>query len=222
MEKSNPLISFLIVIVIAIAGLGFLFLVFNPNNNTTGTDNSTPSPTATVTVQTSTAITTTPVTTAISTPVTTVAPVVSVTPPADWQEIDNTNQHYKAYRPHWYYRLFPPNMEVLGIDPNPIPTASEYMGAIFIMRLTASNNLGVFKSSLEAGYTETTRMINGRQWTMYVGQIQATLASNAKYVKAGYVNVDGREYLAELQNEASNYGGYEAKFETFITTINFY
>ena len=225
---TGRLVSFLIVIVIAAVGAGALFLVFNPNKGgSTNTVTPTPSFIDQSGVPDETAVatdipTTTPVLTSTPGNVVTTTPVVVVTPPAGWKEIDNTSQHYKAYRPGWYYRLFSPNMEILGIDPKPIPQASEYVGTIFMMRLTASNNLGAFKSSLVPGYAQSTRSINGREWTMFVGKVTATAVSTEKFVKAGYVVVSGKEYLAEIQSEASDYGGHESQYETFITTINFY
>lgn len=146
-----------------------------------------------------------------------------VTPPSDWLQIDNTGQGYIAYRPNgWWFRLFPPNMETLGIDTNQIPDASEWAGIITITRLNASNNLGSYKSNLEVGYTSVVQNISGRNWTIIEGITPANMIFDAQFVKYGYVNVGGREFLAAIRSTAADFGGQEGTFDMFISIINFY
>lgn len=146
-----------------------------------------------------------------------------VTPPSDWLQIDNTGQGYIAYRPNgWWFRLFPPNMETLGIDTNQIPDASEWAGIITITRLNASNNLGSYKSNLEVGYTSVVQNISGRNWTIIEGITPANMIFDAQFVKYGYVNVGGREFLAAIRSTEADFGGQEGTFDMFISIINFY
>jgi len=148
---------------------------------------------------------------------------VLVTPPSGWQAIDNTGQNYIAYRPDgWWYRLFPPNMETLGIDTSQIPEASEWAGIITISRLSASNNFESYKSNLEVGYTSLVQNIAGRNWTIIEGVIPANMLFDSQFVKYAYVNIGGREFLAAIRSTAANFGGQEGTFDTFISIINFY
>jgi len=145
-----------------------------------------------------------------------------VTPPSGWLPIDNTGQDYIAYRPGgWWFRLFPPNMETLGIDTNQIPEASEWAGIITLTRLTASNNFESHTSILEAGYTTSIQNITGRNWTIVRGIIPTNMLFDAQFVKYGYVNVGGREFLAAIRSTAADFGGQEGTFDMFISIINF-
>jgi hypothetical protein len=155
----------------------------------------------------------------------TVAPTesVAITPPSGWIAIDNTSQSYIAYRPSgWYFRLFPPAMELLGIDVNQIPDASEWGGIITMARLNASNNFESYKSGLEAGYTTSVQSIGGRSWTIIEGITPANMLFDSQFVKYAYTDVGGKEFLASIRSSAANYGGQEGNFDIFVQTIRFY
>jgi hypothetical protein len=154
----------------------------------------------------------------------TVSPTESVVvaPPSGWVLIDNTVQKYLAYRPNgWYYRLFAPNMETLGIDTNKIPEASEWAGIITMSRLSAGG-LESYKSNLEVGYTSAVQTISGRSWTLIEGKTPANELFNAQFVKYAFVTVDGKDYVAGIRSDLANYGGQEGTFDTFVSVISFY
>lgn len=227
MQEKSPILSILVLLVIVGLIVTVLFLVFKPVEETNGnneTDNEitetvTPEPTTTDVVEENDDVTTTP------TPATQtkdVADVTGATPPDSWQLLEYDCLGYKAYRPNgFYFRMFPPDCFVLGLDPNRIPEASEYMGMISMMKLSASNNFDKYVAELEDGYTEYTRVIDGRTWNMVEGKMPANELFEAKYVKLGNVEVNGKEYMARIENSASNFGGYADEFETFITTLIF-
>ena len=48
--------------------------------------------------------------------------------PHNWRAIENSNYRYTAYIPPTYYYRFFNSAQILGIDPNELPEASEYMG----------------------------------------------------------------------------------------------
>ncbi len=240
MEKKSPILSIVVLLVIVTIAVGVLFLVFKPADSSVNTDNTgltglttvnpekpdtNPEVTATtkplLTPVVSTVVSATPTTPALA-GCETVAAVNAATPPSNWKVLDNTKQGYTVYRPTgFYYRLFPPDMFVLGIDPNPIPTASEYMGVINMIRLSASSNFDTYLGNLEAGYKTCTREIDGRTWTTVVGKTKTTDAFEGKYVKYGKVTVGGKDFMARLENQNANYGGYADEYEIFITTIVF-
>lgn len=154
--------------------------------------------------------------------------IVEVTPPDGWKVIDNTSQKYLAYRPNgWYYKMFPPAMETLGIDTTAIPDASEWAGLITMTRLSASNNLGSYKANLEAGFTENSQVISGNTWTIIKGKTIENEIYGSQFVKYAYVQVSGKEYLAGITCDATssscgNFNGQEATFDTFVSLIKFY
>lgn len=232
MQEKNPVLSFVVLLVIVGAAFGVLFLVFKPTAENTS-DNTpktttTPSvtanlnePTATVTPSVSVSKTVTPT----STPTSggkTVASVTDAAIPDGWVAVVNDSQNYTAYKPKsYYFRMFSPDRFVLGIDTNKIPDASEYMGMISLMRLSASNNFDSALANLESGYTTYTRMIDNRTWTMVEGKTKANEIMSSKYVIYGKVSVGNKEYLAKLENGSANYGGFADEFEIFITTLEF-
>lgn len=154
--------------------------------------------------------------------------IVGITPPDGWQPIDNTSQKYIAYRPnHWYFKLFAPAMETLGIDTAKIPDASEWAGLITMTRLNTSNDFASYKENLEAGYTETTQIISGNTWTIIKGKTLFNEIYGSQYVKYGYVQVNGKDFLAGITCNAEgtgcgNFNGQESTFNTFISIIKFY
>lgn len=184
-------------------------------SGTTGTPGTTGAPATTATPATPTtgvtvAVTTTPVV------------VAEVTPPSDWKPIDNTVQKYIAYRPNgWYFRFFS-NMELLGIDTNIIPVASEYAGIINITRLTASNNFESYKANLEPGYTQEVQVISGRSWTIIKGKTKPSEIFDVMFAKYAYVSEGGKEFLARIEHTTSNFAGQEGNFDIFVKTIKFY
>jgi hypothetical protein len=218
MQEKNPILSIMVLLVIVVAAIGVLFLVFKPGANNIATDNDTDG-----TVTPSVTITQTTVVPTVKTTVTTTdAPVSGAVAPSDWETIENTIQGYTAFRPpHFYFRLFSPDMFALGIDPNAIPAASEYMGTINLIRLSASNSFTDYTNQLQDGYSTYTRVIDGRTWTMIVGITEANEVADAKYVILGDFKVGAKEYLARLESSNSDYGGYKDEFETFITTLDF-
>jgi hypothetical protein len=237
MEKKNPILSVVVLLVIVAIAVGVLFMLFKPadTGSTTGQQTATttpaalgtgsPSVTATVDKTTTPAVTLTGTVNPSATPMAgcaVVAAVTGATPPATWKPVENSTQGFTAYRPTgFYFRLFPPDMFMLSIDPNPIPTASEYMGVINIIRLSASNNFESYLANLETGYQTCTREIDGRTWTTVVGKTKTTDAFEGKFVKYGKVTVGTKEYLARLENLKADYGGYSGQYETFITTLQF-
>lgn len=240
MEQKNPVLSIVVLLIIIAAAVGILFLLFKPgtdDSNKTANDVKTVTPTATATVTAtvtpsvtaepsvtpSVSVTAQPTTTPVITGTTTTVPAVNdAQPPANWKPIENTSQGYTAYRPTGYYfRLFPPDMFVLGIDQSPIPTESEYMGVISMMRLSASNNWDSQIANLKPGYKTITREINGKSWTVVEGATKDSDAFPSRFIKYGRVKVDSKEFMARLDSSSSNYGGYADEFETFITTVVF-
>jgi hypothetical protein len=156
----------------------------------------------------------------------TVVPTESaeVTPPSGWQPIDNTSQKYIAYRPNgWWYKLFEPNMETLGIDTSQIPDASEWAGIMTISRLNASNmDFESYKENLEPGYSETTQTISGRSWIIIHGKTPANELFDSLFVKYAYVTVDGKEFVAAIRSTDANFDGQESNFDIFVSVIKFY
>jgi len=219
---SNILKIFIIILAILIF-LGLLtiggILIINKvifNNVDTGkvTITSTPSPTAEIV-----GLSPTPSTEVVVNP----SQSVEVTPPSGWVAIDNTSQHYIAYRPNgWWYKIFSPNMETLGIDVNQIPDASEWAGLFTITRLTASNNFESYKANLEVGYTSQVQNISGRNWTVIKGKTPANELFDSLFVKYAYVIVDGKEFLAGTSSTEASFGGQEGNFDTFVSIIKFY
>jgi hypothetical protein len=219
MQEKNPILSILVLLVIVGAAIGILFLVFKPGTTTTDNDvNITETPSITTTAK----LTVTPTVGVTTKATVSVTPVSGAVAPSDWKAIENTSQGYTAYRPaHFYFRLFSPDMFALGIDPNAIPSASEYMGTISLIRLSASNSFADYTDQLQDGYTTYTRIIDGRTWIMVVGITEANEITAAKYVILGNFSVGSKEYMARLESSSSDYAGYKDEFETFITTLDF-
>jgi len=209
-----------VVIVSAVVG----YNMANPNNqkvSPTPTAQVSPSVTAGVTIS----VTPNTSPTVSTSPSPTVSITTEVTPPSGWQPIDNTSQKYIAYRPSgWYFKMFAPNMQLLGVDKNKIPDASEYAGMFTIQRLTGSSTLQAAKDNLDPGFSETTQEISGRTWTIIKGKqkLYEESGMGGAYVKLAYVNVSGKEFIAQLQSTSSGFGGQESNFDIFVKTIKFY
>lgn len=225
MQEKSPILSVLALILIVGLIVVVLFLVFKPGEEVNDTDNTEPTITETVTPE----VTDEPEVDETTTPTPTnnvsdgdVAPVSGVTAPDSWELLEYDCLGYKAYRPQgFFFRMFPPDCFVLGLDTNRIPEASEYMGMISLMKLSGSNNFEKYVDELDEGYTEYTREIEGRTWTMVEGKTPANELFDAKFVKLGNFEANGKEYMARLESGSSDYSGHSGTFETFISTLIF-
>ncbi len=230
MQEKSPVLSIIVLLVIIAMVIGVLFLVFKPGDDDTDNTDNVVSVTKTVTptqvsdndIDTDTVVVTTTKPSPTATNNDTVAPVSGATPPENWQAIDFDCLGYTAYRPSgFFFRMFPPDCFVLGLDTNRIPEASEYMGMISLMKLSGSNNFTKYIDQLEDGYTKYTRSIDDRTWTIVEGKQPANELFDAKFVKLGNFKVGSKEYMARIESTSSNFGGYADEFEIFITTLKF-
>ena len=115
-------------------------------------------------------------------------------------------------------------MELLGIDTNEVPEASEYAGVISMIRLTASNNWEAQKANLETGYSEDVQTISGHDWTIIKGKTvyYEEAGFGGLFIKYAYVTVGGKEFVVRLESSLVDYGGQESNFDTFVKTVKFY
>jgi|GEM_PF-3314494 len=220
MKKANALVSILVVLIIGAVGFGGLYILLSPKD-TNVVPEPTPTPTPEVEVTASVKPTTSEEDTVEPTDIAT-TPIVDVTPPADWEMISNlTFLPYEVYRPRgWYYKYFSPT--TLGMDPAKLPDASEYAGLLSISQLQSSTAWNDdYKSELMAGYTQSTQMIDGNEWTILEGKTKANELFDSQFVKYGYVKVGGKEYVVKMVSSAADFGGHESKFDILISTLRF-
>lgn len=188
--------------------LGVMLFMRNPATN----NDTTPTPTTSATSAVTPTITDTATPTVSGTP----------TPPAGWDAIENTKYGYVTYRPHgWYYRIFS-GQDMIGIAPSAIPEAAEYGGAIVVLKLdNPTQMIADTKANLMPGYTDTTRVINGRTWEIIVGQQNGGGVFDDNYAKYGIFTQGSNTYWVMLVNANADYGGHADEFETVITSIWF-
>ena len=240
MEKKNPILSIVVLLVIVAAAVGVLFMLFKPadlantnnkdsNLKTTevpGVENSDVPNAEDANVTATPAVTVKPST--IATPAVTaaagcdvVAAVTAAAVPGNWVKIDNgALVSYDVYRAKGFnYRVF--TNDFVGIDPNPIPSASEYAGIISVMKLSGANNFDSQLANLEPGYQKCTREIDARTWTTVVGKTKANEISSSNFIKYAKVTVNAKDYMAKLTSTAADYSGQANNFETFITILKF-
>jgi hypothetical protein len=92
--------------------------------------------------------------------------------PEGWIEQESSGYGYKIGVPeNWYYRFFS-STKMIGIDPDPIPEASEYAGVITFAAddRTFEQMLSQTKDYLE-DEEETSITVNEVEWTQVEGKI---------------------------------------------------
>lgn len=225
MAEKRPILSTVLFSLIVIAIMAILYLLLIKKDDDKKVEDKTVEPTIEVTQAPQDDGTTTPTVTkkAEATP-TKIKESESgdskdIALPEGWEAIENTFQEYTAYRPKgFYYRLFPPNMYLLGVDPNPIPIATEYAGVITLLRTNSTNNLEGRLKDLKAGYTEKNVVFNSLEWRIIDGETKDTEMYDSYKVRYAYIKINGKEFLATLERETSKYSD---TFNTFIANIKF-
>ncbi len=213
---SKGIIIFFVVIVLIVlavcAFLGYRILFGSSDSGDSGAK-TTPTPTT----STSTSTTTTPTSSVSPTPTEPAAEI-----PAGWEAVDNTKCGFTAYRPKgWHYRLF--ENCAMGLDPNPIPTASEYWGAVAIFKETGTVATAVanLKSNLDAGATETSATIAGRDWVIVEGTLSGGGVFDDQQVKAGFISANGKTYKVASQLIPASFALYEDELDKQMEIIVF-
>lgn len=222
MKKANALVSLLVVVLIGLLGFGALYYFLSPKEPNVITE---PTPTPAPTGEVEDTVVPTEVEeeeVTITPTVISGTPIVEATPPANWEKISNLNfLPYEVWRPNgFYYRYFSPS--TLGFDPAPLPEASEYAGMLSITQLQSGMSwTNDYVNELMAGYTTTTLTIKGNNWTVLEGKTKANEIFDSQFVKLGYVQVGGKEYVVKLVSSDANYGGHESKFDIMISILIF-
>lgn len=117
--------------------------------------------------------------------------------PEGWVEQSSNTYGYTIGVPDkWYYRFFG-QTKMIGMDPNPIPEASEYAGVITFSRDDRSYE--VLTTELRNGLenvTENKVVVNETEWTEISGNLSNDdLMHPGKNYLHSVVSVDGNSYV---------------------------
>ncbi len=229
MKQANTLVSVLVVIVVAVLGFGLMYYLLVAPNQVNVIEEPTPTPTESDVTVSETPTGTVKVTTTATVSKTvaptssiTTTPIAEVTPPADWKLIDTMSfLPYTVYRPNgWWFRYFSP--ATLGLDPNQLPVASEYVGKLSISQLQSSSSWNTdYIGQLESGYSQISQVIDSNSWLVLEGKFKDNELSTGNYTKLGYVKIGSKEYVVQLIGSNNNYDGNESKFDIMISTLKF-
>ena len=227
MKQANTLVSILVVVVFAILGLGLMYYLLVVPNQVNVIEKPTPTPTESEVTDTPTGTIKVTVTTSVTKtaipPVTmTTTPIAEVTPPADWKLIDTMSfLPYTVYRPNgWWFRYFSP--ATLGLDPNQLPVASEYVGKLSISQLQSSSSWNTdYIGQLESGYSQLSQVVDSNTWLVIEGKFKDNELGTGNYTKLGYVKVGSKEYVVQLIGSNNTFDGNESKFDIMISTLKF-
>jgi hypothetical protein len=218
--QSKGMIIFLVVLVLLVLGAagyyGYQLLFGSAESSDGGSSSTTPTPTVVTTT------TTTPTEAPEVTPTPSPTPTTTAEVPAGWEAVDNTACGYTAYRPtHWYFRKF--EGCALGMDPNPIPTASEYWGAVAVFKKsgTAASAAAALKGGLEAGATQETVTIAGREWIIVEGTVDGGEIFDDQHIKAGFISANGKTFEVASQLVPASFAMYEDELDKQMEIIVF-
>jgi hypothetical protein len=142
--------------------------------------------------------------------------------PDGWKEIENTTYGYTAYRPSNFYFRFFGSASLLGIDPNVIPEASSYAGAVTMMALSGDLETAMadYYSSFLAIMDTTEDQGNGT-WSLISAEIPESAMDAAKNVMCAFIEVDGQVFVVDYRYDASGTATYEDIFNQFYPAIQF-
>lgn len=142
--------------------------------------------------------------------------------PDGWKPVENGTYGYTAYRPSSYYYRFFGSQVLLGIDPNEIPTASEYAGAITITAISGSLPTAAqdYYASMTSVVISESTELNGT-WTLVTANIAETISTPAQKTALAFIEVDGQVFVVEYRFQADSTGIYMDVFDQFYPSILF-
>lgn len=215
------LTAVLVLIIVVIVGLILFQFASNRNQQQTSTETADNEVTETPTVtEEPEEDTPTPTPTVTTTTASSGSINVTTTVPENWKAIEIASLPYQFYRPNnFYYRL---NGNTLGIDPNPIPEASEHAGIITFTKVSNSKEsiVNEQKSAL-TGATQFEQTAGDNQWTILTGTIPESEIRAEQKAKIGVITGAGSTYILMYATSPASFSTYEAIFDILLGIIAF-
>ncbi len=143
--------------------------------------------------------------------------------PAGYIYQENPTYDYKIGMPDtWYYRYFD-SARLIGLDKNPVPTASEYAGLItfYAKPGTLASYITDMESQLDE-YDQTEVVVNCLTWTRITGVTQENMVSsgNLKAIISA-IDIDGQLYTLAMESDSSTYATNLVIYNKVLESIVF-
>jgi len=141
--------------------------------------------------------------------------------PEGWIDQESEDYEYKIAVPNgWYYRFFS-GTQSIGLDPNPIPEASEYPGVICFSALTESiTEIRTTYTSDIQNINETSTTVNDKTWTQITGNTSTEdiFFPNYKVLHSLYES-SGKTYKLTLMAEEETYNQTLETYQKVLESV---
>jgi len=144
------------------------------------------------------------------------------TVPSGWVAVENNTYDYTAYKPSNYYYRFFGSESVLGIDPNQLPEASSYVGAVSMQ--TLDGNLETAKNQYIDPFmaiAQDTKTTKNGTWDLIMAEIPEDEMFPAQNVMCAFIEVDGQVFVVDYRYDSAGDAMYETVFDQFYQAIEF-
>jgi hypothetical protein len=141
--------------------------------------------------------------------------------PEGWSEQESSSYGYKIGVPkNWYYRFFS-STKMIGLDPDPIPEASEYAGVItFSIDDREFEEMITETEEYLDNETKSEITVNGNIWTEIEGEISMDDFFNpGESILYAMTSIEGTSYRLTLLSPDNS--EYRAIYTQLLSTISF-
>jgi len=143
--------------------------------------------------------------------------------PEGWLEQESAVFGYKIGVPDkWYYRFFS-QTQMIGMDPHPIPEASEYAGMISFVVIDRPYDqvISETKTGLE-NVSETEQIVNSLSWTRIEGVIpEEDVFYPGQMMTHAIVFHNSKSYKLTYMSSKESYNDNLQTFNDVLETISF-
>ncbi len=215
-------IAVLLAILIALIGYGVYKMSADADHDKDHKETAQVTPTSTPTQPYNPTTTSTTTPTATTKPTATAKPVAKNEVPAGWKAIKMPTYKYTAYRPSNYYYRFFDSGKILGIDPNPIPEASEYLGVVTLQVTTGdleTRKMEHIDSWMALAVDKKTKK-NGT-WDLVKGTIPGDEMMPEKEAIMAITKKGNYVYIVDYRQTKDSFDKYEKIFDQFYPAILF-
>jgi hypothetical protein len=141
--------------------------------------------------------------------------------PEGWSEQESSSYGYKIGVPkNWYYRFFS-STKMIGLDPDPIPEASEYAGVItFSVDDREFDEMVSQTEDYLDNETKSEITVNGNLWTEIEGEISMDDFFNpGEAILYAMIEIEGTSYRLTLLSPDNS--EYRAIYSQVLSSISF-